>query len=245
MNKEDLRFTRLAAQASILPNLAALGPRGLTPQALLPKDASDIYGQIARYGYANFRIIPGGAEINSGDGIAVVQLTGSAWSFVHDLSNSAFDVAVEKMAVTIEHFMGRMPRGTRMLGHVIDLQAVWDNVDGGDASQWMERRFLKDQARQVAAMPEGFEFNGAGLRLNLQKDIDIQIPLDVHISGPATPKDSFDLRIEPLFAERTKLYLQVTGMWGIPFEETALVTGRARLVRDMLWTHLAGNILME
>lgn len=247
MNKDDLRFTRLAAQATLLPNLAggAATQQALVPQALSPQAASAIYGEIARYGYASFRIIPGGAEIAAPDGSSVIQLTGSAWSFVHDLNQSAFQVAIDKLDVTIKAFMARMPRGTRYFGTVIDLQAVWENLDGRSADAYVESRFLKDQSRQmVADFPGNLEFNGGGVRLNLVGPGDVEMPADIGFAGPGRPLDSFDVRIEPLFADKNKLYLQVTGVFGTPTGDVTVVTRRAQLVHDMLWRHLADNILM-
>ncbi len=249
MNRDNLHLTQLGALAVLQQQLRIVGSGTQVvaqAQALSPRDASMIYGEVARYGYSGFNMIPGGAQIASGDGVTTAVLTGSGWQFVQDLTRSpGWEPVVDKMGVTIEQFMSKFP-GAYFHTHIIDLQAVWEHVDGDSGDQYLASRFLKREAQTIGAF-EGFDYQGAGLRLCLMRPSDVPLPAGMTVIGaPASgPTDQFDVRIEPFFADRTKLWLQVVGQFRVPTTDVRLVTSRARTVHNLLWNQLADKITME
>ena len=247
MNKEDLHLTRLAAQAQLVQQPRIIGggtPMVVADQALSPRDASMIYGEVARFGYSGFTMIPGGAQMASADNMTIIQLTGSGWQFVQDLTRTAFQPALERLGVTIEHFMSKFP-GASFAGHQIDLQATWDNVEGGRGDEYLARRFLRSEATRLGDF-EGFTNLGSGVRAKATKPSDVPMPPGLQLIGPMQdPIDQFDIRLEPLYGNPSQLWLQVVGTFILPTADTRLVTSRAQLVHGLLWDQLADKITME
>jgi len=251
MDKEDLHLTNLSAGAQLIqqPRLVGSGVQMMvTGEALSPRDASTIYAEVARFGYTGFSMIPGGAQIASANGATLVALTGSGWQFIQDLSRSAgFEPAIDQMDVTIRAFMSKFP-GARLAGHSVELTARWDNVDTGSADRYIAGRFLKDEVGRVAEFDD-LSYEGTGLRLHFTRRSRDEVPGNVQILGPTgqpqPPLDQFDIRIEPLFNDRSKVFLQVTGIFGVPSDDLKLVTARARDVYDLLYNRFADKMTME
>jgi len=249
LNKDDLHLTRLASSATIVtpPPAPATpgGPINLAARALSARDSSAIYGEIARYGFSSFQMVPGGAQMASGDGVTTLTLTGTGWGFVEDLSRSVFEQAADKLAVSVGLLVQSLPEGTFMFNHLVDLHAVWDNI-GESTDSYISKRFLQPQAEQVVTgLPGGLVFNGGAIRLGLARPSDTSLPPGVSIAGgSATPMDSVDVRIEPFYADKSKLYLQVTGTFILTTDPRAL-SERLQFVRSILWDHVAGNMTLE
>jgi hypothetical protein len=251
MNKDDLHLTQLTAQAQLLhqPRVAGSGTQiVLTGQALSARDASAIYGEVARFGYTGFTMIPGGAQIASADGATVVQLTGAGWSFAQDLTRiGGIEPAVDRLGVTIEQFMSKFP-GASFAGHTVDLQARWDHVDQGRSDRYIAQRFLTQDGTRMGDF-EGFTPEGGGLRLHFVRASTIPLLPGVQVWSPAgqqiEPLEEFDARIETFYADKSKLFLEVTGLFAVPAVDISLVTSRARLVHELLWNQLADKITME
>jgi hypothetical protein len=244
--ENDLHLTQLSigSQIFVPPSAsAAANPAALmTPRALTLHDAAPIFAEIARYGYTSLQQVGGGVRIASADGVSAMTLTGSGWQFVEDLNRSAFDAALEKMSVSIRAFLSRLP-GALLLPQTVDLQATWENL-GQAADEHIEHRFLTAQARQVVEGVPGCEFVGGGVRLHIQRPWASDTPQGFFVlqGGQA---DQIDVRLEPLFADRSKLFLQVTGVFGPPTSDLNQVTAGTQFVHQVLWNHVAANIQME
>ena len=249
LNRENnLHLTRLTVAASIFSpptSASAAGPMAiLAPKALLPRDASAIYAEVARFGFTSLQTVPGGVQIASEDGVSVLALTGTGWQFTEDLSQSGgFEPAISKIDVAIRAFLEKLPPNTVMLNQTVDLQATWENL-GAQADEHIENRFLKPQARKIVSDIENLEFNGAGLRLNLTRPIGDLPPGVQPLPGGPPMVETFDVRVEPYFADKSKLFLEVTGVLA-PTQDLSRVIQGARFVEKVLWEHVAGNIAME
>lgn len=247
LKRDDLHLTQLSAAAAIVSPPAPPSPGAtinLAPQALSARDASAIYADVARYGFSSFQMVPGGVQMASADGITTLALTGTGWQFAEDLTRSVFEQAADKLAVAIELFMGKLPAGTLTFNQVVDLHAVWDNI-GESADKYIAQRFLQPQAEEVVAgLPGGLTFNGGAIRLGLVRPIETPLPPGVSVPGTMAAVDSVDVRIEPLYADKSKLYLQVTGNF-TPTDNIRVVFERVQFVKRVLWDHVASNIALE
>jgi hypothetical protein len=242
----DLHLTQLTVSAPIFVApvaTAATSPAALMAQrAITLKDASSIFGDIARYGFSSLQQVPGGVRIASADGVSVLALTGTGWQFVEDLKRSAFDPALEKLSVAIGAFLERLP-GAIMVQRTVALEATWENL-GQSADEYVQGRFLKDQARQVVGDVPGFAFEGGGVRLRLTRPWTTNAPPGFVVVGGGGV-DALDVHIEPLYVDKAKLFIQVSGGFGPPTPDLAQVTEAARFVHEVLWDQVAGNIQME
>jgi len=250
LNQDDLRLTHLSVQAAVFspPPASATPGQVLTPLALSPRDAAAIYGEIARFGFNSFQTIPGGVQIGSVDGISTLTLTGSGWSFTEDLSRSVFEHAADKLGVTIGLFIDRLPPSSVLMSQLVDLHATWGGLPQA-ADDYVASRFLKVQAAQVVSDLPGLNYVGGGVRLSLTRDAQEPLPLGIQVENidPKLPKpaDSIDIRIEPFFLDKTKLFVEVTGTFPPTGLEVGTVSRRVAFVRSVLWDHLAGNIALE
>lgn len=243
LDREKLRLTFLNVQVSLLSP-----PQGpvITPAALAAKDVSAIYGELARYGFANFQLVPGGAQMATADGVSVLTLTGAALAFQEDLGRSAFQLAVDRLGVAISHFGQKLPAGTIMLNQAVDLQAQWDG-SGIKADEFVAQLYLKDAVRKLGQEIPDLEYQGSGVRITLNRPAAAPQPPGVTVTAlpgaPAGLKDAFDVRIEPLFADRAKLFLQVVGMFAVTGDMNTVVP-RIEEVRRLLYDTVAPKIAL-
>src|SRR5438046_9542787 len=163
LNKDKLRLTLLGVQAALFAP-----PRGpvMEPQALSAKDASMIYAELARYGFAAFQLVPGGAQMATGDRVSALTVTGAGWTYQEDLSRSSFEPALDKLDVAIKNFVEKLVPGTMMVQQVVDLQGHWE-TDGVPADQLIAQIYLKDAVHRLADVPSGLVYAGSGVRSNL------------------------------------------------------------------------------
>jgi hypothetical protein len=242
LNKDRLRLTRLAVQAALFA--PPTGPV-IAPQAIGAKDASAIYAELARYGFAAFQLVPGGAQMASADGVSVLTVTGAGWTYQEDLGRSEFELALDKLDVAINEFVEKLPRGTMMVNQIIDLQGHWE-TGGAGADELISQIYLKDAVSHLATQLEGLDYQGSGIRVNLTRPAAAPFPGGVQITspdGPVEPKDSFDVRVEPLFVDKTKLFLQVVGIFATTSDLKA-GNERIRYIRQLLWDKVASKIAL-
>jgi hypothetical protein len=211
---------------------------------LSPRDAAAIYGEIARFGFASFQLVPGGAQFASADGISVLTLTGGAWNFQEDLSRSVFEQAVDKMEVSVGLLMDKLPPRSLMVQHHVDLHATWALSDRQDAAAYVMNRFLRPEARRVADEMPGLEFNGGGIRLTFLRPHPQPLPGGITVTGGGAPADAVDVTIEPLYADKTKLFLRATGTF-LSTDKASDVTASVKFVRGLLWENLASSIRLD
>jgi hypothetical protein len=243
LNKEKLRLTTLGVQATLFAP-----PRGpvLEPQSLSPKDASSIYAELARYGFAAFQLVPGGAQMATADRVSALTLTGAGWSYQEDLSRSAFELALSKLDVAISNYVERLAPGTMMVQQLVDLQGMWE-IEGLAADKLIAQIYLKDAVHRLAEAIGGLNYQGSGIRLNLTRQAAASVPGAIQFTGPtgqpAQAQDSFDVRVEPLFVDKSKLFLQVVGAFA-PTDDLKAGIGRIRYIHQLLWEEVATNIAL-
>lgn len=240
MRKDDLRLSRLVTTSSLLPSLVPPSPP--IPQAISAQAAGAIYGKVARYGFSSFQMVQGGAQLAAGDGSSVLTLLGTGWQFMEDLTRSAFAVALDKLGVGLEEFVTWLPKGSRFIGHSVEIAGLWENL-GGAADRYVASRFVKDQAAQLAQDLREFEFQGSGIRLNLTRQSQDPVPAGVAFAAP--PFDVLDVRVEPYFNDKSKLWLQVNAVFPVPVDTVSAVTARIAMVRDVLWVDLADRLALN
>ena len=245
LNKDDLHLSRLTVQAQLLqvtPAQSGLLPGQVpqAPQGLSPEAVARMYAELVKHGYVSLQQVPGGAQMASGDGASVLIATANVFQFVEDLTRSAWQVVVDKLAFTVERYSHEVAPGALIVAQIVDLHAVWDNL-GRSADEYVSQRFLKPGVEKLVE-DFGYEFNGSGVRLNLVKDVAPDLPPGVGASGPI--RDSVDVRIEPLLTDKTKLFVQVTGTFA-PTRDMREIGKRVSLVHEMTWDRLARSIALE
>jgi hypothetical protein len=243
---EKLRFTRIDVRGQVIqppsiPQVLLPGQVPQVPQVLAAQVIARIYGEVAKYGFASLQEVPGGALIGSADGFTTLLLTASFFHFGEDISKSSFGPSVEKLGITMEVFFRQLAPGTAVVGHVVDLQAVWDDL-GEQADALIERRFLKPAASKLVA-EIGLAYNGGAIRLSLARPVTGGLPAGFMVLGPAA-QESIDIRIEPLFADKSKLFLHFTGSFA-PTTDPKELARRAKFVHDLAWDRLARNLTVE
>jgi hypothetical protein len=244
--QDDLRLIRLAVAAAIvsLPSPAPPGQTpSLTPPALSPEDAAKIYTAVARYGFSNFQMIPGGVRMISDGNLTQLTVTGTGWSFAEDLSRSVFEHARDKLGVIIGQLKEILPSQSLMLNLVVDLHALWSNI-GEQADIYIANRFLKPEAERLANSLPALQYNGGAIRLNLVRESTLELPPGVTLSATGSPKDSVDVRIEPLYQDKSQLFIQVAGTF-VPTNQFERVVEQVDFVRDLLWKHVARSLTFD
>jgi hypothetical protein len=238
MDKEKLRLLRLSSAATLVTAFpeAFQPPPGLSAEA-----AGAIYGKIARYGFSGFQMLPiGGAQYVSADQVTVVTLAGTGWEYLEDLSSSAFELAVEKQAVVLAEFFKHLRESESMfLSHAVDLHAVWP-LDRGHADAFVETHFLTPTFQSVAGAFGGLSLNGGGLRWALTRPLSDPVPPGLDVQP--LPLETFDLRLEPFFADKSQLFLQATAIYPAPTTQLRRVTERAYEVRGLLYDTFADSL---
>ncbi|MBJ7603286.1 MAG: hypothetical protein JF888_08885 [Candidatus Dormibacteraeota bacterium] len=245
LRKDDLHLSKLVVNGMTIPPVMAAGPMGvMAPQALTPREGSEIYAEVSRYGFTGFQVVQGGIQLMSSDGMSIVVLTGGGWQFTEDLSRTTFDHSADKLAVVIDHYVKKLPQGTILAGQVAQVEAVWENF-GADADSYIEQRFLKPEfARVVEGLVEGQEMLGGGVRMVLKRPAEQPLPPGMATADPSGPADVFEVKVEPLYADRTKLFLLVSGTFS-PTVDFKVIERRTRSIRDLLWSKLATNMTLE
>jgi hypothetical protein len=244
LNRDRLRLTMLGVQATILAP-----PRGpvVEPQALSPKDASAIYAELARYGFASLQLVPGGAQMATGDRISVLTVTGVGWGYQEDLNRSSFELAISKLDVATKHYVDKLSPGSMMLQQMVDLQSQWD-LESTTADVLIAQIYLKDSVRNLADHIPGLAYQGSGIRVNMTRAAAAPVPPGVQMTGatgqPINAVDAFDVRVEPLFVDKTKLFLHVVGTFA-PTSDLKATMGRLRYVHKLLTEEVATNIALK
>jgi hypothetical protein len=237
LDKDRLRLHRIVVQCSLgYPITSASSPAA--PPALPPKAAAAIFGELTRYDFSRFTQVQGGAEFSSADGKTALSLTGMGWQFAEDLDGSVITHAVEKMAVAVRHFVDNLPPGVLMVNQITDLVALWDF--GGPSTDYIARRFLSQEALRLPATLTDLEFNGGAIRLNFTRPAQTTGP---QIAG-VNQIEEFDVRIEPYFQDKSKIFLQVVGIFPVPTRAVSEVERRVNEVVDLLLRRVADSIAL-
>jgi hypothetical protein len=214
----------------------------MVPPAITAQAAGAIYGKVARYGFSSFQMVQGGAQLASADGSSILTLLGTGWQFAEDLSRSAFAVAQDKLSVALTEYIAALPKGARFVGQSVEMAGLWENL-GGPADAYVTGRFVKDQAPKLVEGLGDLEFQAAGIRLNLTRPAPETVPPGMVFAGP--PVDVVDVRVEPFLSDKSKLWLQVNGIFPVPVDTVGAVTDRIAMVRKILWDDLADRLALD
>jgi len=237
LNKEDLRLVRLASQSGLLPDLTR--PIPPVPQALTAEAAGAIYGRVARFGFSSFQMVPGGAVLATAEGTSILTLTGTGWQLQENLEKTAFRLVLDKQTVALEQYLAGFP-GVRMVGHTVEVAGLWDGVTP-NPTDYIASRFLKDQASALVTDMRGLTYNGGSIRLSLFKESEDPLPPGIQF-GVEAPRDTFDIRIEPFFGDKSKMWVQVNAIYPVPTDSVQVIERRTALARDILWDDLADRL---
>ncbi len=245
LNRDGLRFTRLTVQAQVLqqPSLAApLIPGQViqAPQTLSAQSIARIYGEVAQYGLTSLQQVPGGAQVSTPDGISTLVVAATTLQYIEDLMRSSIGSAMERLGPVVEAYWHEITPGAVILAQLVDLQSVWDGA-GENAVDFIRHRFLRPTAERVVD-ELGFEFKGGAVRLAIARPSQEPLPPGVGVIGVQTPVEAIDVRIEPLFTDTTKLFLQVTGQFP-PTVDHREVARRTQMTYDIAWDRIARNIV--
>ncbi len=247
LSREGLRFSRLTIQTQILqPTLVQSvvlpGQVPQPPQALTSDSVARIYAGIAKHGFTSMQQVPGGAQMATGDGVSVVLVTANSFQFSEDLTRSAWQQALERLSVTVEVYAHEVAPQSFILQEVVDLQGIWENLGQG-ADAYIAHRFLKPGVEKLVE-DFGFSYNGGAIRLNLVRPVTASVPPGLTVIGPQGIHDALDVRLEPLFMDKSKLFIQVTATF-TPTQDMKEIAKRAEIVHEVTWNRLARNIALE
>jgi len=244
LKRDNLRFSRLSVQAQIqqppsipsgplLPGQVPLAPLSLSTEAI-----ARIFAALAPLGMSSMQMIAGGALLASPDGITNVIATANALQFTEDVSRSNMDSARHKLGSAADALFHELAPRSAILQQAVDLQAVWDGL-GQPADEFVASRFLNPGASKLVD-DIGFTFAGAGIRLSVYRPVIGPLPAGVSMLG-GEARDSLDIRLEPLFVDKSKLFVQVTGVFA-PTDDFKEVAKRVQLVQDVAWDKIARNL---
>jgi len=244
LKRDNLHFSRLSVQAQIqqppsipsgplLPGQVPLAPLSLTTEAI-----ARMFAALAPLGIGSMQLIAGGAELASPDAVTDLIVTANAFQFTEDVSRSSMDSALHKLSSAVDALFHELAPSSAILQQAVDLQAVWDGLSQ-PADDFVASRFVNHGATKVVD-DIGFTFTGAGIRLSVYRPVIGGLPPGVSMLG-GEARDSLDVRLEPLFVDKSKLFLQVTGVFA-PTDQYKEVAKRAHLVRDVAWDKIARNL---
>lgn len=245
LNRDGLRFTRLTVQAQILqqPALAApLVPGQViqAPQTLSAQAIARIYGEVAQFGFTSLNQVPGGAQAATPDGISTVVVAAGVLQYVEDLTRSSIRIAIDRLGPVVDAYWKELTPGAVVLAEAVDLQGVWEGA-GESAPDFIRRRFLKPAAERIVD-DLGFELNGGAIRLAIVRPSPTALPPGIGLVGPQGPVEAIDVRIEPLFTDLSKLFLQVTGQYP-PSSDHREIARRTEMTYEIAWERVARNIV--
>lgn len=243
LKRDNLHFSRLAIQAQIqqpptIPSGPLLpGQVPLAPLSLVTDACARIYAVLASVGITSMASVPGGVELASPDSITNVVTTANELQLTEDVSRSSIDSAIHKLGSTVDALFHELAPGSVILQQFVDLQAVWDGL-GQPADEFVSSKFVHPKAAKLVE-DLGFTFLGAGIRLSVIRPVIGRLPAGVISFGEA--RDGLDVRVEPLFVDKTKLFLQVTGLFPATDDPKEIVK-RVTLVHDVTWDKIARNL---
>ncbi len=244
LKRDNLRFSRLGVQAQIqqpptIPTGPLLPGQVLLPPLALSTEASArIYSALAPLGITSMQSVGGGVELASPDGITSVTATANELQFAEDVSRSSIDSARHKLGSSVEALFKELAPRSVILQQAVDLQGVWEGL-GVAADQFVLSRFLNPDATRLVD-DIGYTFIGAGIRLTVTGPVMGQMPPGVVMLG-GEARDSIDVRVEPLFVDKTKLFLQLTGLFPATDDHKEIVK-RVNLVHNLAWDKIARNL---
>lgn len=207
------------------------------PPALSARDAAMIYGEIARFGFAQFQQVSGGAMITSADQASTVVVTATNWQFAQDMAKSpGFRPVLDQVGVVVGLLLDKLPPEVVIARQGIDLTALW--ALGEAADSYISEAFLGPRAAELAAGLGDLRFNGGAIRLNFVRDSDIPVPPGMETLAPEAVEE-YDVRVEPFFRDKSHLFIQVTGTQPVPIREVALLERRVEYAHSLLWDRVA------
>jgi hypothetical protein len=148
------------------------------------------------------------------------------------------DSALHKLASASDALFRELAPRSAILQQAVDLQAVWDGLSQ-PADEFVASRFLNVGASKLVD-DIGFTFAGAGIRLSVYRPVMGSLPAGVFMLG-GEARDTVDVRLEPLFVDKSKLFLQVTGIFA-PTDDFKEIAKRAKVIRDVAWDKIARNL---
>src|SRR2546430_10537828 len=76
------------------------------PPALSAKHAAEIYGELARFGFATFQQVSGGAQLVTADGQTTILITATNWMYLRMMAGSpGFRPALDELSVTLHELL--------------------------------------------------------------------------------------------------------------------------------------------
>lgn len=215
----------------------------MVPPALPVKDAAAIYGELARFGFATFQQVPGGAQIMSADGKTTIVITAINWVFQQAMEGSpGFRPALDQLGVALSHLLERLTSGVWIVNQSVDIQALWPL--GASAEDFIVQRFLTQTAVDLARGLPGLRFNGGAVRLNFDRPSETTVPVGLEASFPRAIEE-FDVRVEPYFQDKSQLLLQVTGSMPVPTREVSVVESRVEYAHRLVWEEVPARLAFE
>jgi hypothetical protein len=220
---------------ALLPGQTIQAPQGFSAQAV-----ARIYGEVAQHGLTSLQQVPGGAQASTPDGISTLVVTASTFQYVEDLTRSSIGNALDHLGPLVEAYWRELTPGAVLLAQAVDLQGVWEGI-GESAVDFITHRFLRPAALRLVD-DLGYEFKGGAIRLALSRPSQGALPPGIGVVVLQGPVETIDMRIEPLFTDPTRLFLQVTGAFP-PTVDQREIARRADMIYQVTWDRLARNIV--
>jgi hypothetical protein len=238
-DREQLRLHALTVQGQFAYPMKPNQLPVTIPPALSAKHASEIYGELARFGFATFQQVPGGAQLISADGQTTIVVTATQWAFGQMMTASpGFRPALDQLGVALRELLQRLEPDLWIVNQFVDIQALWPL--GSSAEDYIARRFLTRSAIDLAE-GLGLRFNGGAIRLNLDRPTEVPVPPGLE-GAVVKPVEEFDVRIEPFFQDKNQLFLQVQARLAVPTREVGVVLKRVEYAHRLLWEEVPARL---
>jgi hypothetical protein len=241
-DKEHLRLHALNVQGQFAYPAKPTQLPVTIPPALSAKHAAEIYGELARFGFATFQQVPGGAQLVSADGQTTIVVTATNWVYLQMMAaGPGFRPALDQLGVTLRELLQRLQSDIWIVNESVDIQALWPL--GASAEDFIVRRFLTKAAVDLGT-DLGLHFNGGAIRLNLDRPSPVPVPAGLEGSVPK-PIEDFDVRVEPYFQDKNQLFLQVQGRMPVPTREVSVVQSRVEYAHRLLWEEVPARLTFK
>lgn len=198
-------------------------PARMPPEPFGKTQLTQLYSKInERYDYGNFNFLADGARLAHRDNQILIQT--SLIQFNEDIPIDFVPVkekVMDLLNMITEHLRLKqfLTLGIKLICHL--------SVEGASAksSELLEARFVKLSKEQLQLL--GTDRLGTGLRFHFN-----------------TNESYWDLRIEPLFQDLTKLYIEMDKHYKQPFAGTDGIESRLQSVRDYIFVEVK-NLLEQ
>lgn len=208
--------TRLLREIRLIAGLVP-APTRMPPEPFSKMQLTQLYSKINdRYDYGTFNFLPDGARIAHREESQILVQTG----LIQLNEGIPLDfVPIKQKFVDIMNMITESLRLSQFLTLGIKLICHLPGTQPIRANELIETKFISIDEEGFKSLGDGRL--GTGLRFHFN-----------------TPESYWDLRIEPLFWDLTKLYIEMDKHYKHPFSGLSTIEGGMQSVRDYIFSEV-------